>query len=359
MKPYLSIVVYFLFLGCFLIKAQETRDTLRVGYTPAAPFIIQEDGLLEGINIWLWRRVAKDLELEYELVPMEFSQMLDSLKRGQIDVSINPLTITGERSKSMEFTHSFFASHSAIAVAQQSSLQKIRQFLGSFLHINFLRGFLLLLVILFFFGTLTWLAERKGNPEDFRPGFRGVWDGMWWSMVTLSTVGYGDKAPKTRLGKMAAIGLMFSGLLFVSGLTASIASSLTVNQLESGQNDFQSFKTKKVGTVKSSEAGDFLKAHFFKDVELYSGVVPGLQELKEHKLDAFIYDEPILRYRIKKDASLSMLDVLPLKFDVQFYAFGIKKNAVELEQDISQRILELIETQEWEVVLNEFGLTEL
>ncbi|MDT0607683.1 transporter substrate-binding domain-containing protein [Croceitalea rosinachiae] len=339
--------------------SQVSADTLRVGFTKAPPFIIQEDGLLEGINIWLWKQVADDLNLNYELVQLDFADMLDSLKQGKLDVSINPLTITGERSKEMEFTHSFFASHSTIAVAQKSSLQRVKHFFGAFFHINFLRGFLLLLIMLLFFGLITWLAEHKGNPEHFRPGWRGIWDGLWWSMVTLSTVGYGDKAPKTRMGKIAALGLMFSGLLFVSGLTASIASSLTVNQLANSTEDFSSFKKRRVGTVKRSEADAFLKSHFFRDVSLYKGVLPGLQDLSDHKIDGFIYDEPILQYRIRKDSSLNKVELLPMKFDVQFYAFGIKKDSVLLEQAISQRILEIIETQEWEVVLSEFGLTEL
>ena len=341
-----------------LFFAQSLADTLRVGFTPAAPFIINEDGLLEGINVWLWQQVAEDLDIEYELVEMNFADMLDSLRSGSIDVSINPLTITGSRSKQMEFTHSFFASHSSIAVAKQSSIQKIRQFFEAFLHMNFLRGFLVLCILLLFFGMLAWLSERHYN-EDFRKDHKGIWDGLWWSVVTLTTVGYGDKAPKTRFGKIAALGLMFSGLIFVSGLTASIASSLTVNQLANSNESFNAFKDRKVGTVNGSEANDFLKAHFFKDIQTYSGVRPGLVELKAENIEAFIYDEPILQYRIKKDSSLNQLEVLPLKFDVQFYAFGIKKDAVELEQAISQRILEITETQEWEIVLAEFGLSEI
>ncbi|WP_350285711.1 transporter substrate-binding domain-containing protein [uncultured Croceitalea sp.] len=361
MKKPTFITLVFIFL-CFVGEhcfSQVSKDTLRVAYAPAAPFIIQEEDLLEGINIWLWDRVAEDLDLEYKLIRMDFATMLDALKRGAVDVCINPLTITGERSKQMEFTHSFFASHSTIAVAKQSSLQKIKHFFGSFLHINFLRGFLLLLIILLFFGSLTWLAEHRGNPKDFRPGIKGIWDGLWWSMVTLSTVGYGDKSPKTRLGKIAALGLMFSGLLFVSGLTASIASSLTVNQLENSTSDFSSFKERKVGTVKSSEAEDFLKTHFFKDITTYKGVQPGLKALSAKRLEAFMYDEPILRYRIRKDSSLSKVELLPIKFDVQFYAFGIKKDSIVLEQAISQRILEITESQEWQIVLAEYGLTEL
>ena len=347
-----------LLLVCHYSFSQIAKDTLLVGYAPAAPFIIEDDGLLEGINVWLWKKVAADLKLTYELKPMNFADMLDALKAGEIDVSINPLTITGNRSKEMEFTHSFFASHSTIAVAQKSSLQKVRQFLESFLHLNFLRGFLLLLIILLFFGTLAWIFERRGN-EEFRKNHKGIWDGLWWSAVTLTTVGYGDKAPKTRGGKIAALGLMLSGLLFVSGLTASIASSLTVDQLANNVDSFNAFKERSVGTIRSSEAREFLKIHFFKEVAEFEGVVPGLNALKKHEIEAFIYDEPILQYRIKKNKEFSKLEVLPLKFDVQFYAFGIKKDATTLEQAISQRILEIVETQNWEILLTEYGLTEL
>ncbi len=352
-----QVLLFFLLATQFLF-GQLPKDTLIVGYTPAPPFIIQENGLLEGINVWLWERVAEDLNLEYQLVELNFGAMLDSLKTGHIDVSINPLTITGNRSREMEFTHSFFASHSTIAVAQKSSLQKIKEFVASFFRLNFLRGFLILIVILLFFGTLAWLFERRGNPE-FRKNHKGVWDGLWWSAVTLTTVGYGDKSPKTRGGKIAAMGLMLSGLLFVSGLTASIASSLTVNQLANANDSFGAFKEKKVGTVKSSEANDYLKAHFFKDIKEFEGVTPALKDLRKHQIDAFIYDEPILQYRIRKDEEFNKLEILPLKFDVQFYAFGIKKDKVELEQAISQRILEITESQEWEVILAEFGLSEL
>jgi len=345
-------------LGVQVLTGQIPTDTLKVAYTPAPPFIIQEDGLLEGINMWLWKQVAHDLGLHYELQEMNFAEMLDALRQGKVDVSVNPLTITGNRSKEMEFTHSFFASHSTIAVAQKSSLQKVKEFMASFFRLNFLRGFLLLFVILLFFGMLTWFFERKGNPE-FRKNHKGIWDGLWWSAVTLTTVGYGDKSPKTRGGKIAALGLMLSGLLFVSGLTASIASSLTVNQLANSGDSFNAFKDRKVGTVMGSEAGEFLKIHFFRYVQEFEGVTPGLTALKEHQLDAFIYDEPILQYRLKKNQEFQNLEVLPLKFDVQFYAFGIKKDATALEQAISQRILEIVETQNWEIILSEFGLTEL
>ena len=353
------LLLGFLGLICLQLHAQEIEnDTLIVGYTMAPPFIIQNKERLEGINLWLWKRVAKDLDLSYRLVPMNFSDMLVSLSNGSIDVSINPLTITGERSKRMEFTHSFYASNATIAIAEQTSFEEIVQFVKGFLNANVLKGFLLLLGIILLFGLLGWYFERKENPEHFRGGVRGIWDGLWWSAVTLTTVGYGDKAPKSGFGKVAALILMFTGLLFISGLTAGIASSLTVDQLNNTTQGFYEFKERSVGSVKNTGTVQFLRAQFFKDITEYANVSDGLEDLKRKKIEAFAYDEPILKYRIQKDSSLSNLTILPIKFDIQFYAFGITKAKPELEQAISQRILEIMETESWQIVLSEYGLTE-
>lgn len=356
-KPF--VLHAFIFCFCFWSQAQEVGDTLKVGYTNAAPFIIEENGDLQGINIWLWTKVAEELNLSYELKRMDFPQMLEGLKDGTVDVSINPLTKTSERSKEFEFTDSFYASHSVIVVAKQTSWQKIKGFLGSFFQANFIRGFLALFGLLLFFGVLVWLFERHKNPEHFRKDHKGLWDGLWWSVVTLTTVGYGDKAPQTRLGKVTALLLMFSGLLFVSGLTASIASSLTVGQLASESSNFEDFKQKNVGTIRNSEAEEFLKSRFFKTVDTYQGVQLGLNALRDDEIEAFIYDSPIVRYRMKRDSTFQNLEVLPQKFDVQFYAFGLKPNSSALEKRISQRILEIMETQEWQIILSEYGLSEL
>ncbi|WP_425237155.1 transporter substrate-binding domain-containing protein [Ulvibacterium sp.] len=358
----------FLFFALFLIgtKGQSKSDSLslntevlKVGYTTAPPFVVKEDTVLRGINVWLWKKVAKDLGLEFELLPMDFSDMLDSLESGGIDVSINPLTITSERSKKMEFTHSFYASNSTVAVAEISSFTKLLDFVRAFFNLNFLKGLGILLLIIFLFGLAGWYFERRENPDDFRTGFHGIWDGLWWSAVTLTTVGYGDKAPKTRMGKTVALILMFGGLLFISGLTASIASGLTVNHLTTDPDSFNEFKERAVGSVKNTGTNEFLKSRFFQDLKGYNTVAEGLSALKNNDIEAFMYDEPILKYNIARDSSMSSISILPIKFDVQFYAFGIAKKHPKLEQAISQRILEIIETEEWRLVLNEFKLNEL
>jgi voltage-gated potassium channel len=55
-------------------------------------------------------------------------------------------------------------------------------------------------------------------------------DALWWSIVTATTVGYGDTFPHNMLGKIAAIVLMLSMvLLIIPAITARMASGLIVN----------------------------------------------------------------------------------------------------------------------------------
>ena len=353
-----QLIVVCTLLYSVMILAQVPKDTLKIGYTSAPPFLIKKDTQLQGINVWLWEAIANDLGLVYKYVPMEFGDMLTAIESGAIDVCINPLTVTSKRSERFNFTSPFYVANATIAVNKPSVFKQLLDVTKNFFNLDFLRGLFLLVLIIVLFGVLGWYFERRANP-DFRKSSKGIWDGLWWSVVTITTVGYGDKSPKTKSGKLIALMLMFVGLLFISGLTASIASSLTVNQIGSNTSDYTSFKNKKVGTVNGTSVETFLKQNFFSDVIGFAGVTEGLTALNKNEIEVFIYDEPILKYKMKKDPAFDRLNVLPIKFDVQFYAFGISKEQHDLQHLISKQILMIIESKEWEIVLNEYGLTEI
>lgn len=50
-----------------------------------------------------------------------------------------------------------------------------------------------------------------------------AWDGVWWAMTTVTTVGYGDSYPRTDVGRVIAIVVMLVGIGFVAILTAAVA----------------------------------------------------------------------------------------------------------------------------------------
>jgi voltage-gated potassium channel len=63
-------------------------------------------------------------------------------------------------------------------------------------------------------------AESIFASEDFG----SLWDGVWWAMTTITTVGYGDLYPKTTVGRLIGIVVMIVGIAVASVLTAAIAS---------------------------------------------------------------------------------------------------------------------------------------
>jgi voltage-gated potassium channel len=54
--------------------------------------------------------------------------------------------------------------------------------------------------------------------------FTSFWNGIWWAVVTVTTVGYGDVYPRSVPGRLIAMVLMLVGIGFISVLTATIAS---------------------------------------------------------------------------------------------------------------------------------------
>lgn len=81
------------------------------------------------------------------------------------------------------------------------------------------------LMYLFFsiiFGTVGIMIFERGEND----GFQTLMDGLWWCIVTITTVGYGDISPITVPGKIVAICIMFIGLAFYASLTGVISEAL-------------------------------------------------------------------------------------------------------------------------------------
>jgi voltage-gated potassium channel len=62
------------------------------------------------------------------------------------------------------------------------------------------------------------------RAEDHKHGFKTYGDSLWWGVVTITTVGYGDIVPETRIGRLTATALMITGVALLGTVAASLAS---------------------------------------------------------------------------------------------------------------------------------------
>jgi voltage-gated potassium channel len=68
----------------------------------------------------------------------------------------------------------------------------------------------------------SWMAYTAEKPTN--PGFATYGDALWWGIVTLTTVGYGDIVPRTEKGRIAGVFLMLTGLATLGVLSGTMAS---------------------------------------------------------------------------------------------------------------------------------------
>jgi voltage-gated potassium channel len=91
--------------------------------------------------------------------------------------------------------------------------------------------FRLVALITVFVVVIAGAAQAEFDSGDF-PTW---WDGMWWAVVTVTTVGYGDLYPETVAGRVIAMGLMLVGIGFISVLTAAVATRFIQTDTQSDE----------------------------------------------------------------------------------------------------------------------------
>jgi len=110
-----------------------------------------------------------------------------------------------------------------------------------------LRGAALIAAVAALGGGAMFSTFEKGNS---------VWDGVWWAVATMTTVGYGDLSPHTTGGRLIGIALKLIGIGFVALLTGAIAQRFLTPQLEEGVASVELEVADDVGRARSELVGE-------------------------------------------------------------------------------------------------------
>jgi voltage-gated potassium channel len=67
--------------------------------------------------------------------------------------------------------------------------------------------------------------------------YASIWEGMWWALQTVTTVGYGDVTPESVAGRFVAAAVMLAGVALVAIVTAAVTSSFVARAQEQRRAD--------------------------------------------------------------------------------------------------------------------------
>ena len=337
--------------GSDLSKTELQTSEQVIGIRVAPPFVIEEsDSTYSGLTIALWEHIANETGIDFTYSERSIQELIEGVESGELYASAAALTITSDREEIVDFTHPFYVTGLGIAVSYQPA--GFWESLSSMFSLDFLWVLTLLILLILFWGFLVWIFERKENSDEFGgTTAEGVGNGFWWAAVTMTTVGYGDRSPRTLGGRIVGFIWMFTAIIVISFFTASIASSLTVTQLDSRVSGPEDLPFVRVGALAESATLAYLDEERI-GASSFSTISEGLLAVEQNQIDAFVHDAPILQYYSQIDHR-STVRILPNTFNDQYYGIALPLNSPD-RNEINQILLEYIASDEWNDMVNRY-----
>ncbi len=331
---------------------RQAAKRLVVGTKETAPFAMKDDqGNWHGISIELWKEIAAELKMEYQFQELSLEDLLLGVRDGRLDAAVAAFTINAERERFIDFSHPYFLSGLGIAVPARGTHSWMGTVKGLF-SAGFMKVVLVLALVLFLVGFVVWLFERKRNPEQFGGRLvEGLGSAFWWSAVTMTTVGYGDKAPMTPGGRLIGLVWMFAGIIMISSFTAAITSQLTINQLETGIKGPNDLPNARVATVSGSTSAAYLQSRGIR-AWMFASTDACLEALVQGRADAAVYDLPILKYLVNTQFQ-GQISVLQHTFEPQYYGIALPV-ASPLRERLNRTLLSTIEEPGWTEIVQRY-----
>ncbi|WP_017257341.1 transporter substrate-binding domain-containing protein [Pedobacter arcticus] len=347
----ISFTLLILFIVNLLsLKAKAQTDSITkgkeisVGLAGGAPFVVVEQGKkTAGIAVEIWEDIANKNKWKYKYT--EFQSVRDAiaaLDNHQIDMVVGPLSITAERVSHIRFSQPYY--QSSLGLVSRVDKPSLWDRVKPFFSFKLLIAVVIFLFILSLVGTLLWLAERKESPDQFpSEPTSGIANGMWLAIVTMSTTGYGDKAPITVWGRIIAGTWMVVSIIFATSMVAGIASTLTLSGFgDDTINNVEQLEGKSATTISGSPTEEFLEEHNVKETSS-DNLKEAFDKLKNKEVDAVIYDRPQLLYYLKNNKD-SKLFVSKAEYYKQGYGFAFPLDT-KLSHAVNIKLLELAEDE--------------
>ncbi len=310
-------------------------SVLLVGVDQSPPFSMKNGDKWEGLSVELWERIALEKNIKYKYVEEPFNNILQDVGNCQLDIGLPAITVTSDREALMDFSYPYMIEDVAVATNSKKSGWTIAK-----VFLRKLSEPILFLLIGLAIASLSYAAFEKKFKNA-----REMLDSSYWSMTTMTTVGYGDEAPKSAAGRIFAMFWMFIALFFTASINAQIYGVFNEISWTPEIDDLSDLRGREVFTVGGSFSESLLKMNQISVVSLSSEQAM-IASLENTSNSFAVYDRSILKYHLH-DTDIFILDK---GFYQQHLAFAICEGlGVE---DINQGILNQVDSSWWNFLIS-------
>jgi polar amino acid transport system substrate-binding protein len=317
---------------------------LRVATRVVPPIVVEQDGAYTGFSIDLWTSIAERLKVETQYhVTEDIGALLETIRSGKADLGVAAISITSARETEFDFSQPILNAGLQIMVRGSSEnmgsnpLRDLLRLLFSPTILVWL-GIALLLIIIP--AHLIWFFERRQHegiiPDE--PYIPGIFHAMFWAAGTLAT--QADRMPRHWIARAIAVLWMFTAVVFVAFYTAQLTATLTVQQIQGTINSPDDLPGRRVGTARGSTAVAFLR-DVKAQIREFGTMDEAYQALLEKKLDAVVFDAPVLLY-YAAHAGKGRVQIVGAPFHKEDYGIVFPENS-PLRKHVNAALLALRE----------------
>jgi polar amino acid transport system substrate-binding protein len=163
--------------------------------------------------------------------------------------------------------------------------------------------------------------------------------------LIIATGEYGDRDVPVGVRRTMVVLMWLMGVVLIAQFTATVTSSMTVQQLQSSIQGPSDLPGKTIGTVPGSVAANFLKGLGLPYVDVTSGE-QGLNMLKKGDVQAIVFDAPTLQYWAAKSGSGTVRVVGPV-FRPQKYGIAVAEGS-PLRRRLNEALLAMYQDGSYE-----------
>jgi polar amino acid transport system substrate-binding protein len=174
-------------------------------------------------------------------------------------------------------------------------------------------------------------------------------DGIYWAVVTMTTVGYGDKTPKTTAGRVIAVVWMLASVALVSILSTSIVSRMTAERVVGGLRVTEAdLVGKRLAAVAHSSGAEYLDERHLRYAS-FDDLAAAVTALGRGQADAVVNSIGALQYLVSSTRFKNTIRPPQAVLEPAYMAIALPLGS-PLKKPLDEALVEITASQEWRQV---------